>query len=271
MLGKLIKHEFKTTSKMILPLYLIIVVLTVFARITMQNMLANDNSFGDSVGMEIFSVLSIMAYILGLFAICVATFIYIIMRFYKNLFSNEGYLMHTLPVNSWQLLSSKVIVSFVWQLLEVLLIGFSIFCILACQESFDAVSNFLNAYGGFDAFIYYATGMSVGGFWCYVIFFGILSILSGILMPYVSICIGQLWQKHKLAGAFLAYFVIMFVMQIISGIYTSFVTTDASSMETASFVFSFSLYNFSAILSLISVVVFFFLSGYIMKKKINLD
>lgn len=38
MLGKLMKHEFKTTSKVILPLYLILVVLTIFARIFAQSL-----------------------------------------------------------------------------------------------------------------------------------------------------------------------------------------------------------------------------------------
>lgn len=270
MLGKLIKHEFKTTSKIILPLYLIIAVLTVFARITMQNMLDNGNSFGGSMGMEIFSALSIMAYILGLFAICVATFIYIVMRFYKNLFSNEGYLMHTLPVTSWQLLISKTICGFCWQLVQLLLVGFSIFCILAGPEFFDAVSKFLDAYGGFASFIDYATGMSVGGFFCYAVILIIISVLSGILLPYASICIGQLWQKHKLAGSFLAYFVITFVMQIISSIYTGFVITEDAAMSQADFI-PFSIYNFSTGLGVVGVIVFFFLSGYIMKKKINLD
>lgn len=255
---------------MILPLYLIIVVLTIFARITMQHILANNNSFGGSMGMEVFGVFSLMAYILGLFAICVATFIYIVMRFYRNLFSNEGYLMHTLPVTSWQLLISKVICGFCWQLMELLLIGFSVFCILACPEFFDAVGDFLSAYGGFASFIDFATGMSLGGFWCYAVYLIIISVLSGILTPYASICIGQLWQKHKLAGAFIAYFVIIFVMQILTSIYTGFIITDDAALNATDFV-PFSLYNFSAVLSAIAVVVFFLLSGYIMKKKVNLD
>ncbi|MGN0291367.1 MAG: hypothetical protein ACI4C5_05495, partial [Lachnospiraceae bacterium] len=116
MLGKLLKHEFKTTSKMILPLYFVLVVLTIFARITAQSMFSANETLTDSLGFGIFSGTTIVMYILGLFAVSIATFIYLVMRFYKNLFSAEGYLMHTLPVTSWQLLSSKLIVSFVWSL-----------------------------------------------------------------------------------------------------------------------------------------------------------
>ena len=106
MLGKLMKHEFKTTSKVILPLYLILVVLTIFARIFAQSLFTAENSNIDSIGFGLFGGLSVILYILGLFAVSIASFIYLLVRFYKNLFGDEGYLMHTLPVTSWELLSS---------------------------------------------------------------------------------------------------------------------------------------------------------------------
>ena len=54
MLGKLMKHEFKTTSKVILPLYLILVVLTIFARIFAQSLFTAENSNIDSIGFGLF-------------------------------------------------------------------------------------------------------------------------------------------------------------------------------------------------------------------------
>lgn len=270
MLGKLIKHEFKTTSKMMLPLYLVLVALTIFARITAQTLYKNDGTFPDTFGFEAFSVITVMMYVLGLFAICIAIFIYLVMRFYKNLFSNEGYLMHTLPVTSWQLLISKLAVSFVWQLAEILLIALSIFCIFANSSAFEAIRDLFDAYGGFASFIDFYTGMSVAGFWLYLIVFFVTSLLSGILLPYASICIGQLWQKHKLAGSFLAYFVIIMVMQIISTIFSAFKMVDLAATDTSNY-FPITTYNFSMVLNIIGIVVFFLVSGFIMKKKINLD
>ena len=38
----------------------------------------------------------------------------IIQHFYRNLFSNEGYLMFTLPVKPWQLLLSKTLTTLMW-------------------------------------------------------------------------------------------------------------------------------------------------------------
>ena len=60
MLGKLMKHEFKTTSKVILPLYLILVVLTIFARIFAQSLFTAENSNIDSIGFGLFGGLSVI-------------------------------------------------------------------------------------------------------------------------------------------------------------------------------------------------------------------
>ena len=219
MLGKLMKHEFKTTSKVILPLYLILVVLTIFARIFAQSLFTAENPNIDSIGFGLFGGLSVILYILGLFAVSIASFIYLLVRFYKNLFGDEGYLMHTLPVTSWELLSSKLLVAFIWNLVESLLIAFSIFCIFANHYVFDAISNYFASFGGFDGMVYYYTGMHTGTFWLSLIAFILVSSFYGLLLPYASICIGQLWQKHRLAGSFLTYFLINILTQIIRTIY----------------------------------------------------
>ena len=270
MLGKLMKHEFKTTSKVILPLYLVLVVLTIFARIFAQSLLTAENSNVDSIGFGLFGGLSVILYILGLFAVSIAIFIYLLVRFYKNLFGDEGYLMHTLPVTSWELLTSKLLVGFIWNLAEMLLIALSIFCIFANHYVFDVVDNFLASFGGFDGMIYYYTGLHTGAFWVYLIAFMLISTFSGLLLPYVSICIGQLWQKHRLAGSFLTYFFINIVIQIIRTIYVG-LTGNEDAITHAQNYIPMATYSFIMILNLVLSIFFFFLSGYIMKKKVNLE
>ena len=87
MLGKLIKHEFKETSKLMLPLYLVLVVITILGRIVAQSIMSSGNADSSTV-MAIFNILSVFIYVVGLIVISIASYIYLIMRFYKNLFSN---------------------------------------------------------------------------------------------------------------------------------------------------------------------------------------
>lgn len=101
MLMKLLKHEFRATARMMLPLYLVMLVLA-----------AGAGFFTDHLGvlgeaLEGLCILTIVACSL----VCVAVMIY---RFKRNLLSGEGYLMFTLPVSVHQHLWSKLIVSAVW-------------------------------------------------------------------------------------------------------------------------------------------------------------
>lgn len=268
MLGKLIKHEFKTTSKLILPLYLVIIVITIFARIAAQGMISEE-PIVDSGIMAVFIVLSMITYILGMFAVCVAVYIYLIMRFYKNLFSDEGYLMHTLPVTSMQLLISKLVTAFVWYLIEAILVFLSIFCTFATRYALDATAEFFGAYGGFPAFITYITGMSFPGFCLFIIVAVIISLLSGFLLPYASICVGQLWQQHKVAGAFLTYFITNFVVQIITTVLSG-LFFDMDMIDSMDFV-PMQYYGFTIGVSAVIAVASFLVCEFIMKRKINLD
>lgn len=268
MLGKLIKHEFKSTSKLVLPLYIVLVILTILGRIVAQSVMSSNN-LNDSAGLMVFNISSVMVYVLGLFAVSITTYIYFVIRFYKNLFSDEGYLMHTLPVTSWQLLSSKLLVAFIWSLVEILLICLSIFCIFANQEVFDIVKNFVNSYGGLNGITQTYFGMNFGNTLILIIILVILSALSGLLLPYASICIGQLWQKHKVAGSFLSFIGITLILQIIGTVYTGLSTSGSPIIEET--VFFAANYRMSITSSIISSILFFLVSGFLMDKKVNLD
>ena len=268
MLGKLIKHEFKETSKLMLPLYLVLVVITILGRIVAQSIMNSGNADSSTV-MAIFNILSVFIYVVGLIVISIASYIYLIMRFYKNLFSNEGYLMHTLPVTSWQLLISKLVTAFIWFISETILIFLSIFCIFANNYVFEEISKFLNAYGGFDGLTRTFCGMGGVQTVLYFVLFLIISCLSGILLPYVSICIGQLWQKHKVAGSFLSFFGISFLLQLFSSTYTAFSMNSIDASQEV--VFLMKTYNLGMLSSAVVAVAAFIGSGLLMKKKVNLD
>lgn len=77
----------------------------------------------------IVSVMAAIAYLIA--SICnviilgsiSATTLMVYVRFYKNLFTDEGYLTFTLPVKRSELLASKTVHAFIWQTLHLLLIA----------------------------------------------------------------------------------------------------------------------------------------------------
>ncbi|PYG87471.1 hypothetical protein LY28_02141 [Ruminiclostridium sufflavum DSM 19573] len=102
MLTKLLKYEFRDTARTIPFLYLITLFFAAIAfiagRLKISFITATSSVFLIIAGVSVFIV----------------TFALVAIRFYRNLYSNEGYLMFTLPVKPHELLISKVIAGFCW-------------------------------------------------------------------------------------------------------------------------------------------------------------
>jgi hypothetical protein len=101
MLLKLLKYDFRAMWKQFsliwgAALALALVNRFVLFRDTDNAILSEDGLF----------MLAFVAVIVAMFVIAV---IFVVNRFSKGLLGNEGYLMHTLPVRPWQLVTSKLI------------------------------------------------------------------------------------------------------------------------------------------------------------------
>lgn len=118
MLGKLMKYEWKATWKLLIPLNLFIVVMSVLAYTTVQLEFFESNN--DLVIMT--GTLLLLAYVLSMFVISIVTVIYLIYRFYTSVYGDEGYLLHTLPVDKHHIIVSKAVVSVSWVILNIFLI-----------------------------------------------------------------------------------------------------------------------------------------------------
>ncbi len=261
MLSKLLKHEFKATARLLLPLYLVLAVLTVFDRIVLSL------HFTGTLSMITGFVTT--AYIVSLIAIVVVSFVIIITRFYKNLMSDEGYLMFTLPVKPHQLINSKLIVSMVWTLASIAGVILSLLGVFATsdrlkllEEAFVIQINNVKYTFGDKGFTLIMTEL------CILILFGLL---HNILMIYLSIALGQLFRGHKLLGSFASYIAINTVLQILVTL----------AMVLAGFLFSKSFVEIDSLPQIIFPItiaytvifsaLFYFFTNLIFRKKLNLE
>ena len=122
MLGKLMKYEWKASWKLLLPMNLFIVVTSLFAYVTIQL------SFFDSESALVImtGTFVMMAYVLSLIVVFIVTMIFLVYRAYKSVYGDEGYLLHTLPVDKHHIIIAKVVMSAVWMLINIFLIYSSI-------------------------------------------------------------------------------------------------------------------------------------------------
>ena len=111
MLAKLIKHEFKATARIFLPILGTVLVLTGAAALTVKLggilVLPGGTGWGGPVLGLASGLLCLLTFI-AMMAMMTAAVVVTIQRFYKNLLGDEGYLMFTLPVTPAQHITAKL-------------------------------------------------------------------------------------------------------------------------------------------------------------------
>ena len=119
MLGKLIKHEFRATARIMLPVMGALLALAVLANLSLIGL---TGGMEEITALRILFVLIVIFFGIGIVVTAVMAIVIMVSRFYRNLLKDEGYLMFTLPVNVHELIWSKLIVSLLWFLATALLI-----------------------------------------------------------------------------------------------------------------------------------------------------
>lgn len=189
MLGKLMKYEFKATSRIFLPLFAALILVTI-----VSNLLLGANTATPSV----------IAYTVSfalMVGIAVATFVITIQRFSKNLIGDEGYLMFTLPTSTEGLVFSKLFVSTIWQIASaiVVLLGIYIMTLGVFQEvDFKAIIEAIKQFfSGIDA---HSVLFLVEAFVALIV-----STFAGTLMIYCCIALSMLFNKRRGLVSFVAF------------------------------------------------------------------
>lgn len=260
MLGKLLKYEWKNTMNFLVPLHLALLLLTVGGRILIG---AGLNGNADLVG-----VVALIVYFMGIFVISVATTIYLLYRFYKNFFTDEGYLMFTLPVKVHQLLLSKLITAVGWLMINFAFSAASVLLILQVPKILEPLRE------GFPIMqesIMEMTGLSFPGFLVLVLILTIISSVQGTLMLYFCMAVGSFFGKHKIIGAFASYIAIYSVLQIISVIVLLLAGFSMAMSESEIIYFYRMTLWFGCAFGVVMLVGFYIGTHYILSKKLNLD
>ena len=241
MLKKLISYELKKSSKIMIPACFISLIYSILCGVQILYSYAgyNDhslNDFGDYFGETSFYVYLPMIF---------AATILLAVRYYKSLYASEGYFAFTLPASISNIISSKIIVGFIWEIATILSITVGLFSTIAFNKNVtlkdcclnDFVSELLIAFVVW-AIVYYST-------------------------LYLSVTIGRLWSKHIIIGTFLSLQVMLAVL-FVGLIIVNSILYNVLTTTTITLIF----YSICAIIA-------FFLINYIniliTKKTLNLE
>ncbi len=282
MLGKLLKYELKSTSRIMGVLYLAVLVVA-----AVVGFIARGTIWQATQGNAIAVVISGLIYALLIMALLIVTVVMILQRFYKNLLKGEGYLMHTLPVPTWMLVASKTISSLIWILLSIAVLVVSIFVLFVTSLLGNGFIFFdLSSFHLDDFFRLFQE--SAGSVFM-TILASIIQIVRIVLLVYTAMAIGAAAKSHKVFFSVLTFIIIMIIMGII-GTVTNIdlidtITSSAAVSETAGVSAGMSveagnglatasyigLLAKQCITDAIYSVVFFFATTWFLKNKLNLE
>ena len=266
MFGKLMKYELKATYKWYLIISGVLAILSIFAGLLASSVITGASTFTENTALTIGSIVVLVIFA-GYIGLTLTNYIIIIRRFYNNIFGREGYLTWTLPTGSHTVLLVKVTSALIW----------SIFCFISLILSlliFLGVIGLAQQQNIFDLLgpLFEKIGSSL--IWQSLLF-QVLATISGILMLYCAISLGQLFINSRIVMAFVFGFILWVVLSIIGRLFPSISISELSRTATMSSdtLSDILVVNFTPayIYEVVKIVAMYFTVHYVTKFKLNLQ
>lgn len=210
MTGKLIKYEIRSSIRLIGIIWIALIAASILVGIStssVQTVLPED---GLELAKSLLAIVPPIFYGAIFMAMMVITVMIVILRFYRGILGDEGYLMHTLPVKVWQLITAKGAVAAGIVLISSLLAFLSILILIGFtggfREMMDAMAELFRVFGEEPQAILIILEILV------II---IASALKSVYQIYAAMAIGQLAGKYRLLTSLGAYIAINIALTVI--------------------------------------------------------
>ena len=270
MLGKLLKYELKASGRMLLPIYGAVLVMGVISSLFLRT--APDMNWDNTI-MTVLTMVSIILFFGLIFAALCLSLVVSILRFKKNLLGEEGYLMNTLPVSTWQNIAAKAIVAVLYQIISLIVAVFAGF-------SFTMVGanvSFVEIFGSvIDAFREILSQMG-GVFWLYAVEILVIMLISTFgsnMMIYASMSVGHSMNSHKVVSSVAVFLGFYIVSQIINSLLLAggaYFYALAGSYSLSELYRPQPAILAILVLEIAYLTAYFFITKYFLKRRLNLQ
>ena len=285
MLKKLFVHEWRSFWRVPAAMCLFALAYALIGALTFQT----DLWTSDYWLVRLVLVFGSIGYFILLIAPAIVLLIYTALRFYRNLFTDEGYLMHTLPVKKWELITAKGLVAVIWNVITTittLLAVFLVVLLISMSSRYGGVT-WADLTESFAQFFHEAIPIVKEMFrmpvWMVALLFlgnFIVGAFYNTLLLYASVSIGHLWKKHPMAGTVLSYIGFYLAISFLTSAFS--INSLNLTMGNIFFASNYPAYasmgdyllrvlGNSYLVSAIGILVFYAITEWIMSHKLNLD
>lgn len=205
MVKKLLKYEFMSFGRILVPMAIALPSLALLSSLTL--LIPSGMS---TAGVEVTQALLISLFFIAIVGFCIAAYVVCIVRFHRSVFSKEGYFTLSLPVTPMQLLWAKLLAAFLTVLITfvVALVSVEIFALIHQVDVIGAVLS---------AIFEFSQVFNSGWIVAYALFYILVGGICGLLFIYACIAAGQLVNKNRTWLSIGCYVVIS---QIVSTIFS---------------------------------------------------
>ena len=208
MLGKLFNYDFKWINKVMYVYYILLVIISIAVKIV------------ENIDQTLLLVI-VDKIISGMFIGCaISTIITCVMRswhrFVNNIYKDESYLTHTLPVTKNQLFNSKILAGITSLLISSLVVAICFAFIYINKDTIESIKimyqSLVESYNGV-----FATGFIIG-----LILIVALEIIFFLMAGIFGIVIGHIFNNMKILKSIIAgiasYFILSMILLVIIAI-----------------------------------------------------
>lgn len=273
MFAKLLKHDWKASSGLLLLLSGCALGFGCVAAIILRLL----TTYWDVINeKEEFALVLIPAFLL-LFVAYMAIILYgtatqyiLLYRFYKSRFTDEGYLMFTLPVKTHEIFLSGAVNMLIWSLISIVVIAASLAIAVVVGPVWDEeiVRELRWAFTGMDGVF---SDSFTPGYVIALVFSAISYTMYAIVSPMTAVVLGaSAAKKHKvlaIIGFLIAFSIVTSTLtSIVSGVMQFLMFAWEDKIQLITMLTPI----ISSIFPLILSVVGYMLSIHLMKKRLNL-
>jgi len=292
MLKKLLKYEYKSVSRILVPAILGTIALALLTAVLFKisyTYLPPENEViieegvvvGVSITNNILSVILLTLLIFSIIAIIASVFVIgfiLLQRYYKNFFGDEGYLTFTLPVKTSAHLTAKLISGVFWMLLGGIGVVISVFVLVVfgtAEKGQIINKEVLDTFSMLFKELFEMVGVGDGvAYIIELVLLILIQCIAQMLLFYLAITLGSIIaKKHKVltsVGMYLginaaAGTIINIIAAIVFG--KVYITNNLSVFANSAHLFFI---LFIVLYSVISVVVFILIND-LLRRKLNLE
>lgn len=212
MLKKYLKQEIRTQGKTMLMIYSVLALATILMLIFFLIQKTAVNPFFEGI-----YYIACGVYALTVTVSAVVSFIYLCYHFYQTMYSQQGYLTHTLPLKTTDILHVKILVSCGFLLLTAALCLLSFAGLGALQDGLS-IGELLEAFMQALSELGKEMGVSAAVVLLLIIGMAVAGCVSSLLLFFAGSSVGQLFHRSKGVCGIAAGIGIYYLSEIVSAV-----------------------------------------------------